>query len=86
MERINPIFNLEVKKSGATSERASLVEYFVENVRTKQGKKYSPPFIGMKLSHLSISDLYYMKSQAEEYSRKPGGSVGRYFFGSLKNN
>ena len=43
-------------------ERAELVKFFVENLRNKQGAKFSAKMIAIKLSHLKTPDLYYMKS------------------------
>lgn len=82
MEQINSLFNLE-PKSKATSERATLIEFFHQNVKNKKGKRYPVSFIGMKLSHLSLADLYYMKSTALDYEHR-GGEIGKYFWGALK--
>ena len=55
-----------------------------DNMKDKKGKKYRPAYIGLKVSHLKLPDLYYMMSCAKEYERN-GGEIGKYFFGSLKN-
>lgn len=83
MEQISSLFNFEDKKSKAGSERATLIEFFVDNVKDRKGKKYKPSFIAMRVSHLKLADLYYMMSQAKEYEKK-GGEIGKYFFGSLR--
>lgn len=74
------------KKSKVSSERAALIEYFLTNaneVRMKGRAEYRAPFIGMKLSHLSLQDLYAFKSMCEDRKSR-GQSWGKYFWGSLK--
>ena len=66
----------EVKR---TSERAELIKVFVENLRDKQGKPYKPSFIGMKLAHVSVPDLYYLVKQCEQ-----ANNFGAMFWYSLK--
>lgn len=75
----------EVKKRKPTSERAELVRYFFENARlTWPGKKpLTPAFIGMKLSHLSLTDLYAFKSMCED-RRRTGYTWSKFFWGALK--
>lgn len=83
MEPISSLFKVE-PISKANSERASVIEWFVNSMRDKKGNKYKPSYIAFKVSHLNLQELYYMKSTAIAYQHN-GGEVGRYFFGSLKN-
>jgi hypothetical protein len=46
-------------------------------------KKLTPRYVGVKLAHLSGSDLYYMKSTLEDY-RARGNSFSGGFFGASK--
>lgn len=68
-----------------TSERAELVRYFFDHAKASwPGKRpLSPGYIGMKLSHLSMTDLYAFKSMCEDRSRN-GYAWGKFFWGSLK--
>lgn len=76
---------LKIPELKKTSERAELVKFFVDNVTNKKGKKYSAGFIASKLAHIPTKDLYYMISVAKDYERR-GGSIGKYFWGSLKTS
>ena len=86
MQSIKNYIRITTPKA-ATSERAELVGYFTDEVnRERDGKKYkklTPRYIAVKLAHLSVSDLYYMKSTLEDY-RARGNSFSKGFFGSLK--
>ena len=67
------------------SERASVVQYFHECARDKKGGQFPAPFIGRKLSHLNLNDLYAFKSMLEDRSRTQAGfSWNKVFFGMLK--
>lgn len=52
-----------------TSERAELLRFFVEKT------KYKPARLGMMLAHLSLKDLYYMKSVFEDKERDGKNAV-----------
>lgn len=67
------------------SERASVVQYFHERARDKNGKQFSAPYIGRRLSHLTLQDLYAFKSMLEDRSRTQiGFNWNKMFFGMLK--
>lgn len=70
---------LTEKRSKVNSERSDLIKFFVERLRNKKGEKYLPRFIGYKLAHLSVSDLYYLKSICEK-----SDNFGKVFWGSLR--
>lgn len=65
------------------SQRGELLKLFRERVRDKDGKMYSYAFIGMKVAHLNIPDLCYLKSVCVDAENR-GGSFGKVWFGSLK--
>jgi len=79
-----PTQEIQKKKSGANSERASLVQEFVETINVeRKNTKWKPVTgraIAIKTSHLSKHDLYYLLSICK--SSKSGFS--KCFFGSLK--
>ena len=68
-----------------TSERSELVRYFFEHASTAwTGKKpLSPGYVGMKLAHLTVQDLYAFKSMCEDRARS-GYPWAKYFWGALK--
>lgn len=72
-----------VTKKKRTSERAELIGYFIERLNTRQkelgNRPYTPAFIGMKLAHLSVFDLYYLKRICEDSK-----DWYKTFWGSLK--
>jgi len=74
-------------KTGPRSERAELVGYFTDSVnKEREGTKWpqvSPRYIAVKLAHLSVFDLHYLKKTLEDYTAR-GNSFSRGFFGSLK--
>jgi hypothetical protein len=84
MERINSLLFTQ-KTSKANSERAELVKYFVDNLRQKNGKPFSARMIAIKLSHLSVQDLYYMKSVFNDLAKTKGNeSAQKWWWWSLK--
>jgi hypothetical protein len=72
---------------GPNSERAELIGYFADQInRERKGTKYRAVtyrYIAVKLAHLSVFDLHYLKNQARDYQDRHG-SFSKYFFGSLK--
>lgn len=99
MESISSLFDItkiEKRKSKAGSERAALVEFFVDKLfpsycvfkKMKNTPENKKKFVGLlcyKISHVKIADLYYMKSVGLEYEkRKETNEFSKYFWGSLK--
>ena len=78
----------EKKNKRAISERASVIQQFVEEInKERMGTKYKPVSgtqIAIKLSHLKLSDLYTFLSLARDYKNRQK-SFSKYFFGVLKN-
>lgn len=77
------------KLSGANSERAALVQEFVDEInKEREGTAYKPIHgraVAMKLSHVKrLSDLYAFLSACREYKAKGKGEFGKAFFGALK--
>lgn len=80
------IFNRERtigKKGTPMNERADLIKYFHDRARNREGKQYPVAFIGMKLAHLDLNALYYMKSVLESETKR-GATWGKVFWGMLK--
>lgn len=75
---------LPVKKS--RSERAELIQFFVDRLRNKDGKPFSARLIAVKLSHLKdLQDLYYFKSVCEDtLNRKGLADMQKFFWWSIK--
>lgn len=71
----------QITKSGARSERAELIRFFVDNLRNKDGKPFPARLIAVKLGHLKeLKDLYYLKSICLQSS-----NFGKTFWGSIKH-
>ena len=88
MEPIGKFLNDPKKRIKApNSERAELIGYFADNINEeREGTKYgkvSYRYIGVKLSHLSVFDLHYLKRTLEDYTSR-GNSFSKGFFGALK--
>lgn len=81
MQSIGTLFNTDsipTKKSKISNERQYVISQFVERLNVNVGKKYKvgevwkvqqeikPAFIAFKLSHLSMSDLYYLLSTCKD--------------------
>lgn len=77
--------DIRTKIPKRTSERAEMVKYFVDKLNIRQAsehkKPYAPRFIAIKLSHLSMHDLHYLKSICEDAQ-----NWYKTFWGSLKVN
>ncbi len=71
----------------ARSERGELLQFFLEKLNeARKGTKYKPlrpAALGVKLSHLSVSDLYYLKSDCLDAERR-GYSFSKRFWWSIK--
>ncbi len=73
----------EGRKRKRPTERGELLEHFTEQLnKARKGTRYKPltlRFIAVKTAHLSVPDLYHLKSICDK-----GDSFSRVFFGSLK--
>jgi len=84
-------FELPPIKKGANGIRSKLIEDFVTELNKDVGKKYKkgqtlilikpvrPAFIGFKLSHLSVDDMFYFLSRCRQSK-----SFRICFYGELK--
>lgn len=72
-------------KRGPTSHRAELLGYFIDKVneyRARDGfKLMAPRAVAVLLSHLTIDDLYYLKSVCESSK-----NWSKKFWWSIKNH
>ena len=86
MEKIGNILKLPKKKQ-APSERAELIGYITDTLNSeRRGGKYpklSYRRIGVKLAHLTVPDLYYIKSMFNDCQNR-GYPCGKFFWGALK--
>lgn len=79
-------YKFQEKGKDKKTERGELLRFFVDNIKNKNGKSYKFPFIAMKLSHLSINDLYYFVSACKDRLNREGQvTMQKYFWWSIKN-
>lgn len=77
--------SIPVKKK-IRSERAELIEFFVEILRNKDNKKFPVRMIAFKLSHIPTQDLYFVKSVFEDNLKRGGlEKASKEFWWSLKS-
>lgn len=73
----------ESEKDKITNERQSVIKQFVERLNVDRDgvihKKLPPSAVAVKLSHLSLPDLYFLLKRAEQAK-----SFSAYFWWSLK--
>lgn len=95
MNPISSLLHIKEVKSGANSERATIIEQFVTEINKSVGEKYkdkngkwkkvtaiSPRAVAIKVAHLKEFDLYYFLSSC----RQSKSGFRKCFFGSLKIN
>jgi hypothetical protein len=82
MKDLATLFNTRAERK-IPDPRKEMIQFFHERIRDKKGKKFRASFIGMKLSHLSLEDLYYLKSICLD-SENRGHGFSRCFWGSLR--
>ena len=81
--------DLAINASKANSERATIVQEFVEEInKEREGTKWKLVHgraIAMKLGHIKKKeDLYVFLSLCRKYKAEGKGAFGKYFFGALK--
>jgi hypothetical protein len=77
----------QVPARACASERAELVRYFLDNAGAAwSGKRrLSAAYVGSRLAHLSVQDLYAFRSMLEDRARtQPGFVWSKAFWGMLK--
>lgn len=77
-------YRLAVPANKRTSERGELLKYFLHRVNAGRAVPFPPAYLGMRVAHLALPDLYYMKSVGEDYERRGVGTFSKYFWGALK--
>ena len=76
-----------VRSTPIRSERAELLKFFVDNLWGKNLKNYPAKRIAIALSHVSVSDLYFMQSVAKDIMARRGvEAMNKWFWWSLKTN
>jgi len=85
MQRIQELLTLH--STHTLSERSELVGYFTEKInQQREGTKYrplTPRAIAIKLGHLNLTDIYYLKSICDDAQRR-NGAFSKVFWSSLK--
>jgi hypothetical protein len=69
MESIQDIFGrmrTVLPQGRVLNERAELLQWFVQKMQR------SPKVIGVRLAHLTLSDLYYLQSDYKDIQRRRG--------------
>ena len=67
------------------SERGELIQFFVDNLKQRNGKKYAAKVVAIKLAHLKTPDLYYFRSVSNDILQRSGSvAFNKYFWWSLK--
>ena len=83
----NIIRDYNIQTSKAKSERASIIQEFVEEINLERKdtkwKAIKPVVVAVKLSHLKTNELYPFLSQCRDYKIRKG-SFSKCFFGCLK--
>lgn len=93
MENIqNFLFKYETQESKASSERASVIEQFVDAInRERLGTKYKPvqaKVIAIRLNTVfkTTQELYEFLSICKDYKNRHGSFSRRFFGGFKKQN
>ena len=79
--KLSELLNNYKPKSKANSERAALIEQFVEELRKE--RPIEARLVAIKLSHVPTQDLYRFLSTCKDYKAR-NQSFGKCFFGALK--
>lgn len=89
MEKIQTIITKSRKRNGPTSERAELLQWFLDQLgRTWDATRYgklTPARLGAKIAHLKdLADLYYLKSCMTDMEHRMGAeSAAKFFWWSI---
>lgn len=78
---------LEVKagKQKSRSERSDLIGYFHSKLLNKEGQPFKAQYLAIRLAHLTLEDLYYLKSVSEDIlNRKDLTAMSKHFWWSIK--
>ena len=84
MESLNTLFGgySVIKRGKPLNERAMLIKFFVdEGFEDKKGKKLSPAYLGKRLAHYTVDDLYALKSSyTDRLNRNSKLQAVKYFW------
>ena len=84
MKEIKDLFGERRLMKRHRSQRDEFVDFFFHKLENgHKGKKLSPSWVAIKLSHLKIPDLFYLKSICLDAENR-GYPFGKVFWGSLK--
>lgn len=87
MQQIGNAIANRPRKPKAASERGELIQFFTDKVNAdRDGTRYKKlpiAAIAVKLSHLSLHDLHYLRSICLDAERR-GTAFGKLFWGSIK--
>ena len=76
-----------LEKKKAQSRRAELIGFFTDKINEKRDgvkyKKLTHAFMGVRLSHLSLQDLHFLKSVCSD-SEKRNDGFGKTFWYSIQ--
>lgn len=74
MDAIKHLLKQPPRPQPRSSERGDLLQYFTDRINERRkGTKFKPltiRAIAVKLSHLGLRDLYYLKSVCDEAERR----------------
>lgn len=86
MEQIASYLNYKKEDRGKISQRAELIKFFVDNLKDREGKKYEARRIAVKLSHLEMRDLYFLRSECQDIINRRGvKAMNKWFWWSIKS-
>lgn len=75
------------KRKGPRNERDELLDFFYENLkdawRKYSKKQLTKAYVAIRISHLQVRDLHYIKSICLDGERR-GTPFSKVFWGSLK--
>ena len=84
-KRVNIKKEKEPKKRGITNERQVITKEIAEIIKKENGK-VNERLLAIKLSHLPINVLYFMKSEGLDYRNRTGQPFAKYIYGSIKSH
>jgi len=72
------------KKRGITNERQQITKEIQEIIEQENGGKINGRLLAIKLSHVDVPTLYFMKSEGLDYRKRTGQPFAKYIYGSVK--
>ena len=88
MKPIASLLERKQSKLGYRTERGDLLQFFLDKLNAaRKGTKYkplTPAALAVKLSHLKLPDLYYLKSSCLDAERE-GKPFSAIFWWSIKS-